>query len=103
MADLGEIESVVGHEQAFHRPCIVVQSFNSLQLALVIPITSSTKLTHYSIIKIAKGEGGLTTESYALCHQMRTISLQRITSTRGTLPDRTFNKIRGVLRDIMEL
>lgn len=102
MVNLGQIQEVVGHEQALHRPCIVIKPFNNLQLVLVLPVTSKGS-AHFTVVKIEKSDGGLAHDSYALCHQLRTISSDRITKSIGTLSPLTFNKIRGVLRDLLDL
>ena len=67
-----------GHEQAKPRPCIVLKDFPLLKLAIVIPLTSVRKNDYYfSIVKIEKGIGNLKQDSFALCHQLRSISHQR--------------------------
>jgi len=103
MVNLGEVSEVRGHEQAKHRPCVVIKSFPNLKLAIVLPVTSSTKLSFYTIVSLLQGAGGLTTDSYALCHQIRSISFERITSSLGRLERHDFLKIQVVLTDTLEL
>jgi mRNA interferase MazF len=100
--DLGELENVVGHEQAKTRPCVVIKEFNGAQLALVLPLTT-TERSHYTIVKLDKSETGMDQDSYALCQQLRTISCERIKSKSGTISVRGFNRLKGVLIDILEL
>jgi mRNA-degrading endonuclease toxin of MazEF toxin-antitoxin module len=60
---------IKGHEQGFSRPCVVIKFFNNMRLAIVVPVTSKTpKTTYYTIVKLAKGIGNLTLDSYVLCH-----------------------------------
>jgi mRNA interferase MazF len=99
--DLGEVPEVRGHEQAKTRPCIVVKSFSNLKLAIVLPVTGSTKLSFYTIVPLAQGTGGLTKDSYVLCHQIRTISFDRVTRSVGKLDKRDFLKIQSVLSDTL--
>ena len=97
-------KEIKGHEQGFERPCIVIKSFNNLELAIIIPLTSKTPpYSLFSIVKIDKGTAGLTADSYALCHQIRTISFDRIISKRARLSEKDVLKIQAVLLDVLEL
>ncbi len=97
-------EQVKGHEQGKQRPCIVVKSFNNLELAVVVPLTSKKpKFSIYTIVEISKGTTRLTEDSYALCHQIRTISFDRIVKKRGILDEKDILKIHSVLIDMLEL
>lgn len=55
--DLGKPQKEVkGHEQAFYRPCVIITSFNNLELAVIVPCT--TKKPRYSLytnVKLSKG------------------------------------------------
>jgi mRNA interferase MazF len=104
MVDLGVVpDQVKGHEQANPRPCLVVKPIASLQLAVIIPFTSKSKLSIYSVVAINKGQGGLTANSFALCHQIRTVSYSRIGKTIGHLPSPDFHKILTVLAHFLEI
>ncbi|HNI43104.1 MAG TPA: type II toxin-antitoxin system PemK/MazF family toxin, partial [Chitinophagales bacterium] len=83
--DLGSPPAEIkGHEQAYIRPCIVITAFEQLGLVIVIPLTSSKpKFNLYTVVKILQNEGGLRSDSYALCHQIRTISFDRILDIKG--------------------
>jgi mRNA interferase MazF len=97
-------KEIKGHEQGMKRPCIIIKSFDNLGLAIIVPCTTKDpKYSIYTIVKIIKGTGGLTTDSFALCHQIRTISFDRILSKRGTLPQNTILKISSVLTDTLDL
>jgi mRNA interferase MazF len=97
-------QEVKGHEQALLRPCVVIKSFNNLGLAVIVPLTTSEpRYGLFTIVKIAKGQGGLTEDSFALCHQIRTISFDRILSKRGMLDTKNMLKIHAVLLDTLEL
>lgn len=103
--DLGNPpKEVKGHEQGKNRPCIVVKAFNNLELLIIVPLTSrEPKYSLFTIVKLLKGSAGLTSDSYALCHQIRTISFDRMLSKRGRLETRDMLKIRAVLLDSLEL
>jgi mRNA-degrading endonuclease toxin of MazEF toxin-antitoxin module len=103
--DLGKPPTEIkGHEQGYERPCLIIKPFEKLGLAVIIPCTTKRqKYSYYTIVKLAKGSGGLKTDSYALCHQIRTIAYDRITSKYGKLGINDFLKIQSVLIDILEL
>lgn len=96
--------SIKGHEQAKERPCIIIKAFNNLGLTIILPITSSQPPQHlYTFVNLPKGLGGLSKDSYVLCHQIRTVSIDRITRKRGKLELKDFLKIQSVLVDTLEL
>ena len=68
------------------RPCLIVSSnsWNKIRsgLVIIVPLTSVDKniLTH---VKIDPPEGGLKTQSFALCEQIRSISKERLKKRIG--------------------
>lgn len=97
-------KEIKGHEQGSERPCVIIKSFNNLNLAVVVPLTTKeAKYSLFTIVKIIKGTAGLTSDSYALCHQIRTISFDRITGKRARLDKKDILKIHSVLIDTLEL
>jgi mRNA interferase MazF len=104
---LGTIPNqIVGREQANKRPCVVLQTLDYSELAVIVPISSQVPPAqqHHSTVKIMPNStNGLSKESYALCHQIRTVSFKRIDKTLGELSDMDFNKIKIVLADFLEL
>ena len=105
MIDLGKVPNqVVGHEQANLRPCVVIQTLDYAQLAVIVPFTSQSLSEQiYSIVKIPKNAGGLTSDSFALCHQIRSVSYKRIVRSMGHLSDKDFNRIAIVLDDFLDI
>ena len=97
-------DQVKGHEQGEIRPCLVIKSFERLGLLIVIPVTGTQQMySLYTIVELPAGTGGLTKTSYALCHQIRTVSLKRITKRRGSITSRDLSKVITVLRDTLEI
>lgn len=96
---------VKGHEQGNTRPCVVFKSLERLGLLIVIPITGTeAKYSPFTIVELQAGSSnGLTKTSYALCHQIRTVSTKRITKKRGAVTSRELNKIIPVLKDMLEI
>ncbi|PJJ74797.1 mRNA interferase MazF [Thermoflavifilum aggregans] len=103
--DLGKPpKEIKGHEQGLVRPCVVVKAFSILDLAIVVPVTSKQpKYPIFTIVKLPKGSGGLTSDSYVLCHQIRAISFKRIIKKRTRLDDKDILKIHSVLIDTLEI
>lgn len=97
-------DQVQGHEQGYSRPSIVVKSFESLGLLIVLPISGTEqKYTHYTIVELQAGTGGLTKKSFVLCHQIRAVSLKRINRKRGAVSARELSKVITVLRDTLDI
>lgn len=103
--DLGKPpKQIKGHEQGLKRPCIVIKEFATLGLLIIVPCTTTfPKYSLYTFVKLDKGVGGLSYESYALCHQIRTISLERVESKIGELAKTDILKIHSVLTDLLEV
>ena len=96
-------EEIKGHEQGFERPCVIIKAFNNLQLGIIVPLTTKIKNFPYTIVWLPQGKGSLREESFALCHQIRTISFDRIQTRIGKLESHDILKIDSVLRDMLEL
>jgi mRNA interferase MazF len=97
-------QEIKGHEQGYNRPCVVIKSFPHLELVVITPCTSQEpKISHFTIVKLLKNSGGLSADSYALCHQIRTVSYKRVISRRGMLDTKDFLKIQTVLLDTLEI
>ncbi|MBU0765211.1 MAG: type II toxin-antitoxin system PemK/MazF family toxin [Bacteroidetes bacterium] len=97
-------QEIKGHEQGFYRPCVIIKAFPQLELAIVTPCTSKEpKYSHYTIVKLTKGSGGLTADSYVLCHQIRTVSFDRMKVRHGKLVNKDLLKVQAVLLDTLEL
>lgn len=97
--DLGKPpDAIKGHEQAFIRPCVVIKDYTHLGLVTIIPFTSvPTKYAMFSVVPVPSATTILSKDSYALCHQLRSISHKRIKKFEGTISNAEFNRIRGVL------
>ena len=53
-------KEIKGHEQGFERPCVIIKSFNNLDLAVVVPLTTKeAKYSLFTIVKILKQIDGL--------------------------------------------
>ncbi|QTX05790.1 type II toxin-antitoxin system PemK/MazF family toxin [Agromyces archimandritae] len=88
-----EWDPTVGHEQQKHRPCIAI-SAQLGALVIVVPLTSSRPKVG-SHVEVETRDR----VSTALCEQVRSVDVQRITKRDGAVePDR----LRAV-RDVVAL
>ncbi|MCX7115784.1 MAG: type II toxin-antitoxin system PemK/MazF family toxin [Gammaproteobacteria bacterium] len=76
-----DLDPTIGHEIKKRRPVLIVSnnaSNTASDLITIIPLTSNiTKVYPFEVLLSAK-ETGLTKDSKAQCHQVRTISKRRI-------------------------
>jgi mRNA interferase MazF len=92
------LSPVQGHEQAGQRPCLVVSAdaFNRLPHGLlwIVPMTTNIRQRHVLTVPVEPPEGGLPRPSAVLCHQLRTISLERLANRAGLVSDVTLAEVR---------
>jgi mRNA interferase MazF len=101
MVDLGSpgTGEVRGHEQGNPRPCVVINHVVNLELILIVPCTSrEPKYLGRYCVPLPKGAGGLTSNSYALCHHLRSISSERVLSVLGQLQPQDLNRIKAPMQ-----
>lgn len=90
---LADLNPTRGSEQAGTRPVIVFQNdlinrFTTTVLA--IPLTTNLRRAALpSCVQISKGEGGLASDSVALCHQLRVLDKTRLQRRLGTVSQET--------------
>ena len=93
-----DLEPMKGHEQGGRWPCLVVSvdEFNRLPHGLVwtVPITSNVRFRHAFAVAVQPPDGGLKVESLILCHQLRTISTERLAKRAGVLPGELFDEVK---------
>jgi len=103
---LVNLDPTLGREQAGTRPALVISEnlFNQsyAELVIIIPITSQNKNIR-SHVQIAKGEGGLTKESFAKCEDVRSISKQRLKKKLGKVSQSTVEYVEEKLRFLMAI
>jgi mRNA interferase MazF len=102
--DLGLPPGTKGREQQKHRPCVVVIHWPQLQLLMAVPISGSKpKVELYTTVILKPGSNGLIKESFALCHQLRSVSEERVGRTLGNLSALDLEKVRAVVKGMMKL
>ncbi|TXT54063.1 MAG: putative Endoribonuclease MazF9 [Candidatus Thorarchaeota archaeon] len=103
-----DLEPVKGHEQGRNRPCVVVaiptkqsSGRGHFNLLIVVPLTSRER-RWWTVVKIPN-QSGLISVSYALCHQIRSISTKRVLNTTGAIRNKDLMKIRIVLGGVLSI
>jgi mRNA interferase MazF len=96
---------MIGHEIGFTRPCVIFSSLDQVQLATIIPITSSLKASRlpFTFQIKADSKNGLDKDSTALIFQLRTLSFDRFNEKIGKLSDEQFDMIKTLVMDYLHL
>lgn len=96
---LADLNPTRGSEQAGTRPVLIFQNdvINKFTTTvLTIPFTTNLRRASLpSCVKVSKGEGGLTSDSVALCHQLRAIDKTRLQRKLGELAEETMAAIES--------
>jgi len=83
---------------------VVVVHWPQLQLLMAVPISGSEpKVELYTTVALKPGTNGLTKDSFALCHQLRSVSVERLGHTLGRLNALDLEKVRAVVKGMMGL
>src|SRR5207253_2135798 len=88
---LADLNPTRGSEQAGTRPVLIFQN-NSINrfTSTFLTIALTTNLRRASLptcVLVRQGEGGLSKDSVALCHQLRVLDKLRLTRLLGTISD----------------
>ena len=94
---LADLNPIRGSEQAGIRPVLIFQN-NAINpyttTALTSPFTSNLRRASLpSCVRVNAGEGGLTVDSVALCHQLRVLDISRLIQRLGMLSAKTISAI----------
>ena len=94
---LADLNPIRGSEQAAIRPVFILQNDTINQFTttfLAIPFTTNLRRAALpSCVRVAAGDGGLATDSVALCHQLRVLDASRLTRRLGKLIPKTLAAI----------
>jgi mRNA interferase MazF len=96
---LADLDPVRGSEQAGSRPVLVFQSdvINAhTNTYMAIPFTTNLRRAALpSCVRLSRGEGGLASDSVALCHQMRVLDKSRLYRKLGSVHSRTLAEVEN--------
>ena len=102
---LSDLNPTRGSEQAGTRPVLIFQNnlINKYTTTiLAIPLTTNLRRASLpSCLQISKGEGGLTSDSVALCHQLRVLDKTRLMRKLGAVSQKTISAIESCVRFTM--
>lgn len=102
--DLGTPPGTKGREQQKHRPCVVLVHWPPLQLLMAAPVSGNKPPVElYTTVALKAGSNGLTKDSFALCHQLRAVSEERVGRALGRLSALDLEKVRAVVKGMMRL
>jgi mRNA interferase MazF len=94
---LADLNPTRGSEQAGTRPVLIFQNniiSKYTTTILAIPLTTNLRRASLpSCIRISKGEGGLSNDSVALCHQLRVLDKTRLLKKLGAISEQTVSAI----------
>ena len=96
---LADLNPVRGSEQAGMRPVLVLQhdtvgKFTTTVIA--IPFTTNLRRAALpTCLRVAQGEGGLTSDSVLLCHQLRVLDKTRLRRKLGAVGRQTLAAVES--------
>jgi mRNA interferase MazF len=104
---LCDLNPVMGTEQSGIRPVLVLQIDRANAASphtIIAPFTTKIRKTLLpSHVMIAKGVGGLSSDSILLCEQVRVIDKSRIIRVLGHLDDKKIEEVAYALCTILGL
>lgn len=102
---LTDLNPTRGSEQAGTRPVLIFQNnlINKYTTTiLAIPLTTNLRRAALpSCVQISNGEGGLVSDSVALCHQLRVLDKSRLIRKLGTVNPTTISAIESCVKFTM--
>ena len=104
-----DLDPVIGSEQAGRRPVIVISrevANISLPVVTVIPLTRRRpdRRVYPNEALVPEGTAGLTHDSVAMAHQLRTLSKQRLGTQTGRVDEQTIRaEIQLAIRTHLDL
>src|SRR5215813_11548339 len=94
------LETVSGHETGGSLPALVLSDdiFNEgpAELVVVAPITANGRKVRWHV-PVAPAEGGMDSEAYIQCENVRSISRLRLMHTRGKVRPATLQQVEDRL------
>ena len=94
---LAGLNPVRGSEQAGMRPILIFQtdSINRFTTTIItIPFTTNLRRAALpSCVQVSANDGGLTSDSVALCHQLRVLDKTRLTRKLGKVSEIVIKEI----------
>ncbi len=95
----------MGHEQAGHRPAVIVADIKNTPIIIAIPLTKQldTERFAYTYAISPTPENGLLEESVALIFQIRSLDRTRLVSKKGELNEYEICQLNLIIKDMLKL
>ena len=98
---LADLNPIRGSEQAGVHPVLIFQNdvvSNFSTTALTIPLTTNLRRASLpTCVRISKGDGGLMSDSVAICHRLRVLDMMRLQRKLDPLSQLTLLTIESVV------
>jgi len=99
---LANLDPAKGSEQAGLRPVLIIQvdPLNAfLRTVIVVPFTTNLRWERFPFcIRVDAGDGGLHSDSVALCHQIRVCDKSRLLQRLGQISANAMRQVERALR-----
>jgi mRNA interferase MazF len=99
-------DPATGHEQAGMRSALILSEdiFNEgpAEMVVVAPITRTQRKIRWHV-SVAPPEGGLSSESFIQCENVRSVSRQRLKRRRGRVSPPVMQQVEDRLRILLGL
>jgi mRNA interferase MazF len=99
-------DPVSGHEQTASRPALIISEdlFNEgpAEMVVVAPITRTQRRIRWHV-SMTPPEGGMGSESFIQCEEVRTVSKQRLKRRRGRVSPPVMQQVEDRLRILLGL
>lgn len=104
---LADLNPTRGSEQAGMRPVLILQNDainRYTTTVLAAPFTTNIRRASLpSCLSVAKGEGGLLSESILLCHQLRVLDKTRLRHRLGGISATTLTAVENCLKFTLKM
>jgi mRNA interferase MazF len=101
-----DLNPIIGREQAGFRPALVlsVDLFNvgPAELVVTVPITRTQRKIRWHV-PIRPPEGGIATQSFVQCENVRSVSKRRLKRRRGRVSAETLQQVEDRVRILLGL
>lgn len=102
---LAVLDPIRGSEQAGTRPVLVLQrdALNTfLRTVVIVPLTTNLRWRRFPFcVEVTAGEGGLSANSVALCHQVRVLDKTRLLRRLGAVSEETMARLQDAVHDAL--
>ena len=100
------LSPTIGREQAGTRPALIISvdelNHSAADLVIALPVTTRERKIR-SHVRVDEGEGGLHSQSFIKCEDVRSISVRRLVHRIGSVSAETLGAVEDRLRILLGL